>query len=603
VTTFAGWLYSSLSLQPHAQLLPFAVAINGQALPFTESSFVGSAGSSEALYSGPNGLVLRMRGEKVGAGIQLSAVLTNEGAAVEGPFTTLTTAQVRLAAQSDPGTLVSTWQGARFLANFFPPDDFAPADRLLVKTPQVLTPLAVHGGDDGRGSSEDLPFMSIESRPMGLVIAVEWSGTWMISVKQSTASDFHSVDVTAGIWGLAIELAPGRSVELATILLLPVDSGRTSPSNALRKHIREHVTPRLNGEEMLPPTSFNSWFAFENQFTDGLLRPAVLASSAAGYEYFVVDGGWYEGGFRQGIGNWDRPDHEKFSRGFEEFSSFVQTNGMKFGTWFEPEFARVGSALERQHPDWFLPGPMQSAYSTPTNWQYGLEETQYRLLDFGLPQVQEYWVDRIHSAYRDWNVRWIRWDFNQQPRPHWDLTPDSGASQIAHLTGLYRVLDQIMANHPDLVIEQCASGGHRIDLALARRGHTFWMNDHTTNSDIVRRLQTRLNTVLPGNYANTNLCQPRHDFSEYDFLSHSGGGFGFSGRLWEMPSADFDRLRAAVERYKGFRPTLLGDFHSTIDDERNPQGAELHRWSDGARSVEFEFNGRLGIGNAEVRID
>jgi alpha-galactosidase len=293
------------------------------------------------------------------------------------------------------------------------------------------------------------------------------------------------------------------------------------------------VTPRLGGEEVLPFTSFNTWFAFENNFDDSLLRPAVDAAARTGLEYFVVDGGWFSSGFRRGIGNWDHPDPNKFPNGFRPFADFVEARGMRFGTWFEPEYAHRDSALYRARPDWFLSGPDTSPYSTPTNWQYRRAESEYLLMDFALAEVREYWLGMIRRAYQDWRVRWIRWDFNQQPRPHWDLTQDSAAAQSHHLRGLYAVLDSVMAEMPDLVIEQCASGGHRIDLATARRGHTYWMNDHTSQTDIVRRLQTRLNGVLPGNYANTNLCQPRHDFSEYDFLSHSAGSFGYSGRLWE----------------------------------------------------------------------
>jgi alpha-galactosidase len=227
----------------------------------------------------------------------------------------------------------------------------------------------------------------------------------------------------------------------------------------------------------------------------------------------VVDGGWFPGGFRRGIGNWERPDPSKFPGGFEPFVEFVEAQGMRFGTWFEPEYAHRDSALVRAKPDWFLPGPATSVYSTPRNWQYQRAESEYMLMDFGLPEVRDHWLETIRRAYQQWHVRWVRWDFNQQPRPHWDSTEDSALAQSRHLRGLYEVLDAVIAEMPDLVIEQCASGGHRIDLATARRGHTYWMNDHTSHTDIVRRLQTRLNGVLPGNYANTNLCQPRHDFS------------------------------------------------------------------------------------------
>ena len=74
----------------------------------------------------------------------------------------------------------------------------------------------------------------------------------------------------------------------------------------------------------------------------------------------------------------------------------------------------------------------------------------------------------------------------------------------------------------------------------------------------LRALQHGLNTVLPGNYANTNICQQRHDFTTYDYLSHAAGGFGYSGKLWEAPAADFERYRAAVEDFKAYRGPSAG---------------------------------------------
>ena len=47
--------------------------------------------------------------------------------------------------------------GVQFLANFFPPHDFAIVDRQLLKTPQVYAPLAIMAGEGGRPSDGHLP--------------------------------------------------------------------------------------------------------------------------------------------------------------------------------------------------------------------------------------------------------------------------------------------------------------------------------------------------------------------------------------------------------------------------------------------------------------
>jgi len=489
-----------------------------------------------------------------------------------------------------------TVNGVRFVPTSFPPHDFAVVDRQLVETPQVWSPLTITGLDDGRTSGENLPcaIVTDDRQQHGLALFLEWSGLWRISINQREAdwaqyATGMDLVVQVGLRGLNLDLQPGQSLPLPRVLLAAFDGDLEAGGNALRRHVRRHVTPKLAGREVLPPVSFNHWFAFGNEFTADLLKPAVDACAAAGLEYFCVDAAWFAGGFRRGIGNWDLVDPAKFPEGIRAFADYVRARGMQYGTWFEPEWAHLDSQLYRAHPDWFWATPASSPYQQPGN----AFAPEFHLMNFGLRAVQQWWVDRIRRAYDEWGVRWIRWDFNQMPRPNWDHgVPDGqlGWRQIEHVTGLYRTLDAILAACPELFLEQCAGGGHRIDLGTVRRGHSFWMNDHTSHTDIVRALQHGLNTVLPGNYANTNLCQCRHDFTEYDFLSHSAGGFGYSGRLWEAPRTDFERYRAAVERFKSLRPLLLGDYHRPTGQPRRADQYARVEFADAGQTLVFEFN-------------
>jgi len=419
----------------------------------------------------------------------------------------------------------------------------------------------------------------------------------------SATVDRRCVALQAGIWGLSLDLKPGQRIPLPRMILAAYTGDLEAGGNALRRHIRRHVMPTLGGAEVLPPVSYNHWFAFRNNFNEEVLRKAVPSAAAAGLEYFCVDAGWFDTGadalgfpdWRNSLGNWNRVDPRKFPAGIKPFADYVRAHGMQYGTWFEPEWAHKSSDIYREHPDWFLDAPALGADPhldfpniPPTLRQVN---PNLSLMNFGLEEVRSWWVNRIIRGYEEWGMRWVRWDFNQKPRPNWDFGVPSGEigwRQIEHIEGLYSVLDDIIAACPDLLIEQCASGGHRIDLGTARRGHTFWMNDHTSNSDIVRAFQHGLNTILPGNFANMNLCQPRHDFDDYDYLSHGAGAYGYSGRLWEAPTAEYKSYCASVGRFKQYRHLLLGDYH-------RPTGQPIR--ADQHAAVEFADNG------STVRID
>ena len=491
------------------------------------------------------------------------------------------------ATHNNAGAWVRSLNGVRFSPSFptaFPPHDFALVDRQLVMTGQMYSALNVMGLDDGRPSGETVPCAVVcdARETCGLAFFLEWAGAGRISIGQEAArpGDSSGLDVVSfqvGIRGLGLELQPGQSVPLPRVLVTAFDGDLEAGGNALRRHIRRHVMPMLDGKEALPPVSFNHWFAFENNFTAELLKPAVKSASEAGMEYFSVDGGWFNGGFRAGIGNWNEGDKAKFPDGIAPFSDYVRECGLKFGSWFEPEWAATDSEMVRDHPDWF--------FTIPGN--------AMQLMNFGLREVQQWWVARFVRAYEEWGMRWVRWDFNAAPAPSWafgEREGERGRNQIAYVQGLYQTMDEIIQACPDLLIEQCASGGHRIELGTVRRGHTFWMNDITTSTDLVRAFQHGLNSVLPGIYANTNLCQGRHDFSPYDFLSHSAGGFGYSGRIWEAPEKEFANLKHAIADYKSFRHLLGADYARPTGQPRRADEYTEVQFSDGRETLSMEWN-------------
>lgn len=619
--TFARRLVDHLSLTTITDnstgRAPFALLLsNVSDLEWRETGLAENGDGFSAEFAHPSGLraELRARTFSDSRAVEVSGTIRNAGSRTVAGVTGCATLQLFLLANSSWGApKMRTWRGG-MMATAFPPIDFEPVSRQLLKPVGYPgnSEVSTHCGLDGRSSSENLPFALLAGNGTGIAIAVEWSGAWYVDARNDPEPGTgrgYPLRLEAGLWGIGLDLRPGQTLPLPTVLLAPYSGDPTDGGNALRRHIRRHVTPRLDGEEVAPMTSFNHWFAFRTDFTDALLRPAVKAAGAAGLEYFVIDAGWFAGGFPKGIGNWHEPDPQRFPDGVAPFSEYVRAQGMRYGTWFEPEYAHVESSLYRQHPDWFVPVELLVRPQTYRNWMskrtwpaFHVHANDYRMLDFGLPQVQQYWVDRINAAYADWGVRWIRWDFNHPSLYRWNATPEPGWAQINHIQGLYTVLDHLIETLPDLVIEQCAAGGHRIDLGTARRGHTFWMNDHSTDTDTVRRLQTRLNQVLPGNYANTNLCQPRHDFTDYDYLSHSCGPFGYSGRLWEATDAQLRGYAAAIKNHKEFRHLLLGDYRFELADPEDPTAHEVHTWTDGGQQLVIELNGASGSQTASATV-
>jgi len=435
--------------------------------------------------------------------------------------------------------------------------------------------------EGGRSSNRDLPFYFVQDEytHQGIFVAVGWSGQW----KASVYGNFHerSLQFTAGIPDIHIQLKPGEEISGPRILLGCYHGPLSSGSNRLRRLIRDIYSPLLDGKRVEPVLTYDHWWNIGHQFDETLLRRLADAAAQIGQEYFLLDAGWYAGtndagGFSAGVGNWDEIDNTKFPSGMGAFADYVRSKGLKFGLWFEPERVAKGSLLASQHPDWVIWLP-QNAVQPPANGT-----PTYGLLDYGRLEVQEWVFEMLDRYIRQLDIRYIRYDFNLDPLAYWlsQDTPDRrGISQIHHIEGFYRVIDRIRQQHPKTVLEGCASGGRRIDLETTRRFHTFWISDHTVDPHIVRFHLQGLNYFLPGNYSYVCYTLPlpyQQNFRTADlgFQSFFGGAFGTGGRIDDWSREMKEQAKKHVTVYKSLRRFLMEDYYSLT-----PQPLDLDSWT------------------------
>ena len=186
----------------------------------------------------------------------------------------------------------------------------------------------------------------------------------------------------------------------------------------------------------------------------------------------MVDDGWFGARHsdRAGLGDWT-VNPEKFPNGLEELIDHVHALGMDFGLWVEPESVNPDSDLYRAHPDWIhrLDGrePMT-------------QRNQY-LLDFGKPEVEQFALDMLRGLLNTYAIRYLKWDMNRSMTDVCEsLTP---FARERHVWALYRILDTLEKEFPDVDIEACSGGGARVDLGMAKRTAQFWVSDNTDPFD------------------------------------------------------------------------------------------------------------------------
>ncbi len=463
-----------------------------------------------------------------------------------------------------------------------------PTKAYAVRKTFELTPeLRLESHILGRSSNKDLPLLIsvAESLNAGFFCGLEWSATWSITV---TARN-DTLVLSAAPRTHALVLAPGESLQLPPAHLGFFAGDFDDGTNALRRHIYKHVCPRYQSKPTLPQVSYDHWFGLQNLNSIDLMKEQAVRAAELGCELFVHDAAWFAGGFPNGVGNWDVVDHEKFPDGLEPLADYVRSLGMAFGLWFEIERAAPGTSAVEKHPEFF--------FETHQFTDWGPWERQQYHLDLSRTDAQDWVIETIGGWIRRLDLRWSRWDYNIEPMPFWDIVDRSGKIQYAYMQGLYRCLDVLMKEHPSWMVEQCASGGRRVDLGTIRRGHTFWFSDHTDTASCCRHMQARANRFLPGHLLNSSVMVPHgHGDAGYDdtaFLSRMLGKLAFDGDIASWSPVVTGRARHWSEAFKTIRHLLVEDFYQLTPDPRGANDLDVLQFVDstGAEAAVFAFAG------------
>lgn len=438
--------------------------------------------------------------------------------------------------------------------------DFLPIDDLLAPNSEFdLAPV------DGRSSDTTLPFLNLEWPGGGVVGAVGWSGQWAMSVRRDAGS---GVTLQAGQQTTHLRLHPGETIRTPRILL---SAWRASDpiqgNNRFRRLLLAHYLPKVNGEVVVPPVTQNTWFTYTgNGVNEENQLEMIRTAAAVGVECYWLDAGWFEGGWPNGAGSWV-PRTDAFPHGLKALADAAHAKGMKFVLWFEPERVCPGTRIATEHPDWVmhvLPGD-----ETPSGQDWpgdekpsGQDLNENRLFSLGNPEARRWMTDMLSKCIEDWGVGIYRQDFNIFGAKYFwkaaDAPDRQGMAENQHIQGLYAMWDDLLKRHPGLVIDNCASGGRRIDLELLSRSIPLWRSD----TQCVGRpmpIQDQVQT------AGLSLYVPLHSASVWTFDPYEWRSVATTGAnlCMDHRSPNFDKAGAkrAISEVKELRQLWLGDYY------------------------------------------
>jgi alpha-galactosidase len=469
------------------------------------------------------------------------------------------------------------------------PVDFMPQDEAL----HAGTPLSF-SSSNGRSSQGNMPFFNMQADGGGIVGAIGWTGDWV--AKFTPAAEGKSVRMQAGLWQTHLVLHPGEEIRTPRIVLMSWQgSDWMVAQNAWRQLMLAHYTVRgQDAKPLVGPVSYGTWGA--DTAAHKLAQIALVKDEKLPFDNYWIDASWYDKckghdmgsdpkgpeAFYRGRGSWVI-NPANYPEGLKPISNAAHAAGMKFLLWFEPEEADPGTIWRTQHPDWF--------WEPPTGANEGTE-----VLKLGDPAVRAAMTNEIDKIITDNGIDWYRQDGNFDPRPTWSGhdTPDrNGMTEIRHIEGLYAFWDELHRRHPNLLIDNCASGGQRIDIETTSRSTPLWRSDMAGPRDSEIHNQTQTQGLAP--WVPVNGCCPWTTPGPFDesqvppdvFTAKLIYGFrsGYSaamvvgiGQPQGKDAAWCAQFRAQLEEYKEVQPYIYGDFYPLTPWTSAPDAQVAWQW-------------------------
>ena len=370
-------------------------------------------------------------------------------------------------------------------------------------------------------------------------------------------------------WGHADGSArTGTAFSTAALILIVGDAGYNSVSVPMQRHIRDELVPWVRRDR---PVHYNCWEAVYFNHDFEVLRDIADRAAALGAERFVLDDGWF--GLRDddtsSLGDW-QIDPRKWPSGLKPLIDHVGALGMSFGLWFEPEMINVNSDLARKKPDWILGSIDQ------------LEGRQQRVLDLSIDGVRDYIVNQISILLDQNDIEYIKWDHNR-------VLPVSDAEQTH---GIYDVFARLRAAHPKVEIENCSSGGGRIDLGMMEFTQRVWLSD---SNDAVERARIQHDAALflpgaiTGSHVGPRKCHTSGRSLDIRLRAWTAAQrhMGFEMDPRELTTQEHEILTGITSWWKENRGWMMGADIWRLDTEDEAVLAEQQISAEGDRFVVF----------------
>lgn len=437
--------------------------------------------------------------------------------------------------------------------------------------------------DEGCSSAAWLPFFAVDlDEQYGFNVAVGWSGEW--NAIFNLEADRLCLDI--GMKRTHFRLHRGESILQPSFFVMLRDGMSVRECQNLHRQfmLRYHSPHDSAGNLIKPPFAVSVWGGQPNAIVLDYLDK--IRKRGIKYDVLWMDAGWYgvnrpvsdteykNSDWSATVGNW-RVNQVPHPGGLKPISDSAHKLGLNFMLWVEMERVAADAPVAKEHPDWILRIP----------------DSNRCLLNLGMPEVREWAVATVKRLVEEEGVDYYREDFNFNSIPYWnkaDASDRQGVTEANFITGFYEFWDTIRKMYPNMLIDNCASGGRRVDFETCSRSICLWRSDLIGRPwfDSAHSQQTQLSYLAQWVPLFGGACAVK-DGCGYELYSAASPAYAF-GCGYSPYNQDTEWERAAVANLQKLQSLFLGDFYPLTEHPEDGSricAYQLHEPETGAGAV------------------
>ncbi len=301
------------------------------------------------------------------------------------------------------------------------------------------------------------PFVALEDREAGVLWGAQLAtpGSWQMEVFRKddfVALSGGQADREFGHWFKTLKAGETYDTPAATIGCIKgnIDELAQRLSSAQEGPLAN--LPKIENEL---PIVVNEWCtSWGNPSQEDLLALAQRIKGTPA-KYLVIDAGWYQAegtSWSSGHGDWE-VSKRLFPNGLAAAAQAIRECGLIPGLWFEMETLGIHSARAAQD-DALLRRDGQ------------VLDAGRRFWDFRDPRTFDYLTKKAIDLLRNNGFGYLKVDYNETIGFGVDGAESPGEGLRQHLEGMQKFFRKMREEIPDLVIENCSSGGHRLEPSM-----------------------------------------------------------------------------------------------------------------------------------------